>query len=150
MKKEELFNLTAVCGIDCFNCQFYVANIAEFFANMPAEQKKAFDAQGATPEKMACNGCRKDGCKMIAGSCATKKCAAEKNVLFCYEGKDFPCSKLQPLADRASTAPHNLKVYNLMAIKNRGIEEWAKESKLIRMKYYKGQFKIGAGPQLAE
>jgi hypothetical protein len=23
MNKEELINLTAVCGIDCFNCEFF-------------------------------------------------------------------------------------------------------------------------------
>jgi hypothetical protein len=34
-----------------------------------------------------------------------------------------------------------------MAIKARGIETWAAETKDIRKKYYTGKFKIGAGPQ---
>jgi hypothetical protein len=52
------------------------------------------------------------------------------------------------MAEGADRYPHNLKVYNLTAIKNRGIEAWAAEIKEIRKKYFKGKFKIGAGPQI--
>jgi hypothetical protein len=44
----------------------------------------------------------------------------------------------------------NLKIYNLTAIKNRGIEAWAAEVADIRKRYFRGAFKIGAGPQLTE
>jgi 5-carboxymethyl-2-hydroxymuconate isomerase len=57
---------------------------------------------------------------------------------------------LQPLVQNADRVPHNLKVYNLSAIKNRGIEAWAAETGEIRKRYFAGSFKIGAGPQLAE
>ena len=36
-------------------------------------------------------------------------CAKEQGVDFCYECKDFPCQKLQPLAEGAERYPHNLK-----------------------------------------
>jgi hypothetical protein len=69
---------------------------------------------------------------------------------FCFECSDFPCNKLQPLAEGAPRYPHNLKVYNLTAIKNCGIEAWAAEVGQIRKRYFDGKFKIGAGPQLAD
>ena len=150
MTEPELKNLTAICGIDCFNCEFFHTNINSFFETMPAEKKAVFAARGMTLEKLSCQGCRNGGCTTIGGKCDTLECAKEKKVEFCFECAQFPCSKLQPLADYAGTAPHNLKVYNLMAIKNRGLQVWAAETKEIRKKYYKGKFKIGAGPQVTE
>jgi len=122
MDAQELRELTAICGIDCFNCEFFHTNVDDFFAKMPAERKAAFEARGMTIDKVRCQGCRKTG---------------------------FPCSRLQPLVQGAERVPHNLKVYNLSAIKNRGIEAWAAEAKEIRQRYFRGTFKIGAGPQLA-
>jgi hypothetical protein len=147
MNIQELTNLTAICGIDCFNCEFFQTNIDGFFEAMPPEKKALFSSRGMTIEKLRCKGCRNGGCTTIGGKCDTLECANEKGVAFCYECAQFPCVRLQPLADYAATAPHNLKVYNLMAIRSRGIEAWAAETKDIRRKYYKGKFKIGAGPQ---
>jgi hypothetical protein len=148
MNVQELREQTAICGIDCFNCEFFRTNIDGFFASMPAERKAAFEARGMTLEKMRCLGCRKTGCTAIEGKCETLACAQERKVEFCYECKDFPCQKLQPMADGAERFPHNLKVFNLTAIKNRGIEAWAAEAGMLRMRYFRGKFRIGAGPQL--
>lgn len=145
---EDIAHNTAPCGIDCFNCEFFHTNIDGFFSAMPAARKSAFEARGMTIDKLRCNGCREGGCTTIGGKCDTLECVKQKGVEFCYECKDFPCSKLQPLAEGADKYPHNLKVFNLMSIKNRGIEAWAAEIKDIRRKYFKGKFKIGAGPQV--
>ncbi len=149
MDAQELRELTAICGIDCFNCEFFHTNVDDFFAKMPAERKAAFEARGMTIDKVRCQGCRKTGCTAIDGKCETLACASERKVEFCYGCSDFPCSRLQPLVQGAERVPHNLKVYNLSAIKNRGIEAWAAEAKEIRQRYFRGTFKIGAGPQLA-
>jgi len=54
-----------------------------------------------------------------------------------------------PMADEAARYPHNIKVYNLCRIKAIGIEEWARnEAQIIRDRYFKGRFQIGAGPQI--
>ena len=145
---ENIRENTAACGIDCFNCEFFHTNIQGFFETMEPQRKAGFLARGATPEKLSCKGCRLDGCKMLGGACETLKCIKEKGHEFCYECASFPCSKLQPLAESADRYPHNLKVYNLMRIKNAGFEAWAKETSEIRKKYFKGKFKIGAGPQV--
>ena len=150
MDANTLKELTAICGIDCFNCEFFHTNIDNFFATIPPERKSAFEARGMTIEKLRCNGCRNGGCTTIGGKCDTLECAKEKGVDFCYQCKDFPCRKLQPLAEGAERYPHNLKVYNLMTIKNRGLVAWAAEVGDIRKRYFRGTFKIGAGPQLTE
>jgi hypothetical protein len=150
MNAEQLKALTAICGIDCFNCEFFHTNIDGFFASLSPERKASFDARGMTIEKLRCQGCRISGCTTIDGKCETLECAKEHKVDFCFECQDFPCRRLQPLAEGADRFPHNLKVYNLTAIKNRGIEAWAAEVGTIRKRYFRGKFKIGAGPQLPE
>jgi len=147
---QELRALTAVCGIDCFNCEFFHTNVDAFFARLPSEKRAAFAARGMTIDKVRCQGCRKSGCTAIQGECETLACATEHNVEFCFECKDFPCARLQPLVQGAERVPHNLKVYNLCAIKNRGVAAWAAESIDIRRRYFTGGFKIGAGPQEAD
>jgi len=144
---DELKLSTAVCGIDCFNCELYYTNIDSFFETMPEDRKTALVSRGMTKEKMLCKGCRISGCTMIAGKCETLECVKLKKLDFCFECSDFPCSKLQPLAEGADRYPHNLKVYNLITIKNKGLEKWAAEAAEIRERYFRGKFKIGAGPQ---
>lgn len=138
---------TAVCGIDCFNCELYYTNIDAFFKNISEERMAAILSRGLTKEKLLCKGCRITGCTTIPGKCETLECVENKKLDFCYECTDFPCSKLQPLAEGADRYPHNLKIYNLITIKNKGLEKWASEASEIREKYFKGKFKIGAGPQ---
>jgi len=46
-------------------------------------------------------------------------------VAFCGECEDFPCDYLHPLADKAQTLPHNIKVFNLCLINRMGLEQWA-------------------------
>jgi hypothetical protein len=144
---EDLKLNTAVCGIDCFNCEVFHTNIDAFFNAMSEERKAAMVSRGMTKEKMRCQGCRTSGCTMLTGKCETLECVQNKKVDFCFECDDFPCSRLQPLADGADRYPQNLKVYNLITIQNKGLEKWAAESTEIRERYFKGKFKIGAGPQ---
>jgi hypothetical protein len=145
---DNIKELTAVCGIDCFNCEFFHTNIEGFFASISPERKAGFESRGMNIDKLRCKGCRDGGCTTIGGKCDTLECVKQKGVEFCYECGDFPCPRLQPLAESADRYPHNMKVYNLMAIKNRGVEAWAAEVNEIRKRYFKGKFKIGAGPQL--
>jgi hypothetical protein len=147
MDTNTLKDQTAVCGIDCFNCEFFHTNIDGFFTALPPARKAAFDARGMSKEKLRCQGCRHGGCTVIGGRCETFECARAKGVDFCHECSEFPCQRLQPLAEGADKYPHNLKVYNLMSIKTRGIEAWAAEVGEIRRRYFRGKFKIGAGPQ---
>jgi hypothetical protein len=115
-------NLTAPCGLGCFLCSCYVDK--------------------------ECKGCleQKGYCGSVE-NCATYLCAMGKKVRYCFECTEFPCSKLQPAADKAESYPHNFKMYNLCRMKLVGVESWAENEALeIRQKHFNGKFKVGLGP----
>ncbi|HOO56600.1 MAG TPA: DUF3795 domain-containing protein [bacterium] len=136
--------LTAPCGLDCFNCPLYSENATDEIIRMMV------DKFGMSESALPCRGCRAVKGKVIGlPGCATFNCAAEKGHEFCCDCGEFPCSKLQPMVDGCDRYPHNMKVFNLCRIKNAGLEKWAEEESLdIRKKYYRGRFVIGAGPVL--
>ena len=142
MNKTEL---TAPCGLDCFNCLSYEGNITEEHKNRTAEFLKI------PVEETPCKGCRGENgkCKWANGQCATWDCALEKGVTYCYECADFPCKLLMPTLQGAQF-PHNMKVYNLCRMRLVGIEKWIEESLEIRKRYYEGGFEVGKGPGLEE
>lgn len=142
MELKEIKKLTASCGIDCFNCEVYEKNIT------PEFQQHLASVFGKNPEDISCQGCRVSGCILTNGKCATKDCASDKNLDFCYECQSFPCQNLMPVSDGAEKYPHNFKLYNLCRMKKIGLEDWAKEALENRTKYFKGKFKIGVGPVL--
>ncbi|MFN8256462.1 MAG: DUF3795 domain-containing protein [Bacteroidales bacterium] len=130
--------LTAPCGKDCFNCPLYIGE------ENKENREKFLASRNIPPDKYKCKGCRAQNghCEglTILGinpECKTFNCVKEKNVEFCYECGDFPCFRLQPVADRAERVPHALKIFNLCMIKKEGIENWAREhSKQVFLNYY--------------
>jgi len=65
-------DLTAPCGIDCFNCQVYAGNITEKTREYMAKQLNL------DPEKVSCNGCRaQKGCRLHWDSCDTLDCVTK-------------------------------------------------------------------------
>lgn len=134
-------NHIAPCGIDCVNCELFEAN-----GNRAAWQRVAAKT-GKTAEESACRGCRAgNGCVFFQG-CETLDCVRKKGIDFCSDCADFPCARLQPLAEGASFYPHNYKAYNLAVLKARGPEALLAEAPRIRKLYYTGKFKLGGGPQ---
>jgi hypothetical protein len=144
MDVETMVKLTAPCGIDCFNCEVYEGNITPQVRDWMAAHFKR------VPETIACKGCRVQGnCSILDEPCATRACTVDKHVTYCFECADFPCRRLMPLAAGADHRPHNYKVYNLCRMKAVGVARWAEsEAADVRLRYYKGAFKIGAGPLL--
>ena len=139
--------LTAPCGLDCFNCLVYEENINPQIAGM-------FSAQlGIPADKIACKGCREQpGCSISPEGfvCKTLECTNEKGLNYCFECDEFPCSYLQPAVEGADKFPHNYKLFNLCRMQKVGVEKWAEEESLqIREKYFKGQFIPGTGPVLS-
>lgn len=138
--------LEAPCGLHCGVCFLYRARSDEALRSMVA------DKFGIPAEKAACPGCRgvTGFCPVIGGQCATYACAQEKGVPFCSECTLFPCPKLMPCADQASTLPQNLKVFSLALRKARGDEEWRRSIMDAYRLYFKGEMVIGHGPVLKE
>lgn len=134
----DYFQMTAPCGLDCFNCHFYLAH----------EDKEAMDtvekmsAQYDVPvEIMLCKGCRGHNGqiplqKHVFGEshrCSAYECSRSKGVDFCGQCDEFPCDHLHPYADKAAELPHNMKVFNLCLINKMGLEKWA-ESKAAEVR----------------
>jgi hypothetical protein len=142
MKDRDYAEFTSPCGIDCFNCELFEEN-----AQSPA--RLALNERMPKLAGILCKGCRRQNCAMLAEPCASRRCAEERQVEFCHQCPDFPCTKLAPMAEQAARVPHNLKVFNLCRMKAVGVESWAKnESRAIRDRYFKGHFQIGTGPQM--
>jgi len=136
--------MTAPCGLDCFNCQFYLANDNQEIRSELAKKLRVPE------EKLLCRGCREgkgapDIFKLMDKSdpCKAYKCAEEKNIRFCHECSDFPCDHLHPYADKAGMVPHNTKVFNLCLIKKMGLEAWAEEKAgKVKDTYFNGEWKL--------
>lgn len=140
---NEREKLVAPCGLDCGRCEFYLSkhdkDILEYLVS-----------KGIPKTILPCNGCRNiDGkCPIVKTDCATYNCTKSKGVDFCFDCNEFPCSMLNPTADRANILPHNLKVFNLCTIKRDGLENFIDHSGKIKLSYYKGKMVIGKGPIL--
>ena len=123
--------MTAPCGLDCFNCHFFLARKDEEAMGTVKQLSEEFNIP---VDIMLCNGCRNHNGKIPlqmhifgeAHRCAAYECSNDKGVKFCGDCEEFPCDNLHPYADKASDLPHNIKVFNLCLIKKMGLEEWAK------------------------
>lgn len=136
-------NLAAPCGIYCAECPVHKAKD-------DPKMQEALTARGMKKESVPCPGCRaiKGNCPAIGGICETYTCVNEHGVEFCFECGDFPCAKLNPASDRAAILPHNIKIFNLCFIKEKGLEKWLEEAPQIQDRYYKGKMVIGKSPQI--
>jgi hypothetical protein len=126
----DYFQMTAPCGLDCFNCTFYLASASP---DAMAQLEQWSQEYGIPIEVMPCKGCRHHDGKIpvqlhLYGEshrCAAYECAKRNDHGFCGDCQDFPCDHLHPYADKAATLPHNTKVFNLCLINKMGLEKWA-------------------------
>ena len=135
--------LIAPCGLDCGICELYLSKNDE-------QLMGALISKGIPKEVLPCDGCRsiEGRCPVIQGTCATFECVSRKGVSFCFECSEFPCMKLAPAADKADVLPHNIKLYNLCVIEQRGVQELIERSLEIKQAYYLGKMEVGEGPRL--
>ena len=134
-------DLTAPCGIDCFNCDVYEGNITDVVRERIAATFKM------APEQVDCKGCRaQGGCRLHWQKCDTLDCVKTRKVDFCFQCESFPCAMLTPASEDAQFYPHNLKLYNLCRMKLVGLDAWAAEAATNRKRYFKGKFVVGRGP----
>jgi len=137
----DYIQMTAPCGLDCFNCPMYLANENEKLRNIIAERLNI------SLEKAVCKGCRNEKGTItflnMSKPCSVYTCNEKRGSTFCCDCSEFPCDRLHPYADKASQFPHNTKVFNLCLIKKMGLEAWAKQkAKAVKDTYFKGEFKL--------
>ncbi len=134
----DCFELTAPCGLDCFNCVFY---LAPENPEAKARVEQLAKEHNMPMDVMECRGCRHHEGRiplqihMFGDShrCAAYECARSKDHHLCGDCENFPCDSLHPYADKADILPHNIKVYNLCLINKMGLERWA-ETKAARVR----------------
>lgn len=132
----DYLKMTAPCGLDCFNCDFFLAH--EDTEAMKRLEKKM--GEHGLPV-LLCKGCRAHNGRIplqqhVYGKdhrCGVYECTKEKNIKFCVDCGEFPCDHLHPYAEYADSLPHNIKIYNLCLIKKMGLEKWA-ESKAAEVR----------------
>ena len=134
-------NMTAPCGLDCFNCPMYLAKENENLRSIISKKT------GIPYELVICKGCRNENGTIpflkMTEPCNVFQCIEKKEIKFCCDCSDFPCDHLHPYADKADKVPHNIKVFNLCLIKKMGLESWAKhKAKKVKETYFKGKFRI--------
>jgi len=133
--------MTAPCGLDCFNCPMYLANENQ-------ELREAISKKQGIPfEQAVCKGCRNEhGTIAFLGMtqpCNVYRCIDRKAIQFCCYCDEFPCDHLHPYADRATQVPHNTKIFNLCLIRRMGLESWARDkAKRVKQNYFKGSFAL--------
>ena len=143
MKSNDERYLVAPCGINCGQCECHTAKdnpaLLEYLVSV-----------GIARDRLPCGGCReiKGACPVLDVDCETYSCITGRGHAFCYECGDFPCSRLNPAADRAQQLPHNTKVFNLCCIQRQGLAKFLERSAEIKLRYFKGKMLVGQGPQL--
>ncbi len=141
-KDIDLIELTAPCGLDCFNCPIYLANENEEARKLVESKAQKY---GFPADKARCKGCRERNGVPPLGTeqCKVFKCISLKGIESCADCSDFPCDNLHPYAEFASDLPHNIKVFNLALMRKMGKEKWAKEkAKAVRETYFCGKFNL--------
>lgn len=94
-------NLIAPCGMNCELCQAY---------------------QG---KGLKCYGCRNDSCRISCKNCFILKCKNKDN--FCFECKNYPCSRLKKLDKRYKIKYKMSMLENLEFIRVNGINKFIKQ-----------------------
>lgn len=138
----DYFQMTAPCGLDCFNCPFFLAHEDE----KALDTVKAWSAKLDIPlDVMLCKGCRAHNGRIplqkhLFGQghrCAAYECSNGKAADFCCDCDEFPCDNLHPYADKATELPHNTKVFNLCLIRKMGVDHWAaSKASQVRHTYF--------------
>lgn len=108
----------AVCGLLCKSCVIYIATKE----NNTALLNRIAGSLQLTLEQVQCHGCRSN---ILSGHCQVcyfRDCTKNKEIEFCSECNDFPCSRLKEFQTKM---PHRVELFkSLERIKKVGWEKW--------------------------
>jgi len=104
--------LIAACGLDCAQCEAYVATRANDHAALArtAEKwSKDFNAPGLTAENIQCDGCMTEGRKIgHCSECKIRLCGIERGLPNCASCPDYICEGLAGFLQNVPQAKANL------------------------------------------
>ncbi len=100
--------MISCCGLDCSECEAYLATKANDDDKRAAVAKKWSELYNADikAEHINCDGCREEGRKFYYCSdiCEIRKCCIEKDLANCAECDMYSCDKLREFFDLAPEA----------------------------------------------
>jgi Protein of unknown function (DUF3795) len=109
--------LIGACGLDCSQCEAYLATQAEDWTALAAVAEKwtrEYNAPGLTAENVQCDGCMTAGRKVgHCGECQMRLCALERGLANCAVCPDYACEKLQHFLAAVPQAKTNLEALRL-------------------------------------
>ncbi len=93
-------NIQAYCGLDCGECEAYVATQKNDQAGLEEAAKKwteQFGAKKITADMCICDGCPsgKRASTAHAATCAIRLCASKRGVTTCAHCPDYGCEILK-------------------------------------------------------
>lgn len=106
--------LIAYCGLDCEQCDAYLATLHNDQALREKTAKRWSELNRVTirPEDIHCQGCRADGVKTVFCSklCEIRQCALKKGVSTCGDCAEMEkCPKVGKIISHNPAALKNLK-----------------------------------------
>ena len=107
-------NMIAYCGLDCENCDAYLATVNNDQESRKKTAKLWAELNNAPifPEHINCEGCRVDGVKTVFcdSMCGIRQCAMKKGVNTCGDCSDLEkCSIISAILENNPSALKNLK-----------------------------------------
>ena len=107
-------NLIAYCGLNCAQCEAYMATQENDLQKREAVAKKwaaEYDAPGLTARDIVCNGCASLEGPWFShcSECSFRNCAQSKGVASCAVCEEYPCSDLAGFLNAVPMAKDNLE-----------------------------------------
>ena len=92
--------IQAFCGLDCGDCEAYIATQKNDRAGLEATAKQwavQFGAKDLSADMCICDGCPsgKRTSTAHAATCAVRLCASARGVVTCAHCRDFGCETLK-------------------------------------------------------
>lgn len=106
--------LLAPCGLDCSNCDAYMATQSGDPALLDAVGEKwraEYKLPSLPASALACDGCTAEGKRLsvYCSECTIRACALGRAVLTCAHCPEYSCTKLEAFLAQAPIAQKNLE-----------------------------------------
>ena len=88
--------MIAYCGLDCAECEAYIATQNEDYDALVGLAQKWGENHGTyyRPQDIECGGCRSDRLNEYCNTCGVRGCGLSHGFETCADCRDYPCDKL--------------------------------------------------------